>query len=218
MSQRRFSFNLSAGSLLAAAAFVLSAATPGMAGSIGTGSFNLWQSCSTKASISGGIITVPEGGTECSSNFVGAQEKSSQSATGMSFYGSFVGGSGAPNSAQEMAVFVADNVSSWNGHEMGFLKTLNDNTTKAYIQGGGHYYYQVVQTGNAGNHTYKCQVQSGNHSAVDFYVDGAYKCTLTNSGQNYWGNQYWFVGTTHRTQGGWSQGSDKITMSSMTTY
>ncbi len=53
--------------------------------------------------------------------------------------------------------FTCDNVSSWNGNEMGFVRTLNDNVLKAYLQGGGQYIYTTV--GGSGMHAYKCSRQ-----------------------------------------------------------
>ena len=182
--------------------------------------FSLWQSCSTKPYLISGTngICVPVGGTECSSNYLGAQQNGGQSATGMSFTGCFKGGSNAPDGSNEMAVFVADDVTNWTGHEMGFVETLSDHTLKGYLQGGGHYIYQVISTNDNGYHTFKCQAESGDHSKVDFYVDGAYKFTLQNSGSSYSGNWFYFVGTTHRTSGGWSSTGQQIEMYSMTTY
>lgn len=182
--------------------------------------FSLWETCSTDPYLISGSngICVPVGGTECSSNFVGAQQNGGQSATGMSFYGCFKGGSNAPDGSNEEAVFVADNVTSWNGHEMGFVETLSDHSLKGYLQGSGNYIYQVISTGDNGYHTFKCQAESGDHSKVDFYVDGTYKFTLQNSGNSYSGNWYYFVGTTHRTSGSWSSSGQQIEMYSMTTY
>ena len=74
----------------------------------------------------------------------------------MTFYGCFKGGSNAPSSANEMAVFLCDNVTSWNGQEMGFVETLSDHTLKGYVQGGGNYYYQSISTGDDGYHTFSC--------------------------------------------------------------
>ena len=181
--------------------------------------FWFWQSCQTKASAVGNTgLVVPEGGTECSSNYVAAQQNGGQSATGLSFYGKFTGSSTAPDGSNEIAVFIADDVNGWVGHEMGFLKTLNDNVLKAYLQGGGKYIYATISTGNTGFHTYKAQCQSSDHSKVDYYVDNVYKMTLQNPGQNYWSNWYYFVGTTHRTSGGWSSSGDQVEFYNMTTY
>jgi len=182
--------------------------------------FSLWQSCSTKPYLISGSngICVPVGGTECGANYVGAQQNGGQYATGMQFYGCLKGGSNAPDGSNEMAVFVCDDVTNWTGHEMGFIKTLSDNTLKAYLQGGGKYIWQVISINDNGYHTYKCQCRSDNHSMVDFYVDGTYKCTLQNSGNNYWNNWDYFVGTTHRKSGGWSSAGQQIEMYSMVTY
>ena len=194
------------------------ATSPRAAVAIPGSAFSLWQSCSTYPTRSGNYIEVPFGGTECSTNYVGAQQNGGQTASGMSFYGSFIGVSGAPDGAQEMAVFICDNVSTWTGREMGFVKTLNDNVLKAYVQSPGKYIYATISTGNTGNHTYKCQVNPNNNSMVDFYVDNVYKLTLNNPGVSYKNMWSYFVGTTHRTVGGWSAGNSKITMSSMNVY
>ncbi len=100
---------------------------------------------------------------------------------------------------------------------MGFVKTLNDNSLKAYLQGGGNYITRVVLNNDNGYHTFKCQARSGNQSMVDFYVDGNYVCTLTNNSGHYYGNWFYMVGTNH-----WYGGSDnsgqQIEMYNMTTY
>jgi hypothetical protein len=187
--------------------------------SIGQSAFSLWGTCGTDPyDISGtNGICVPVGGTSCSSNDVGAQQSSGQTAVGMSFYGCFKGGSNAPDGSNEMAVFICDNVTTWNGQEMGFIETLSDHTLKGYIQGGGNYIYQVISTGDNSYHTWKCQVNSGNNASVDFYQDGTYLFTLTNSGNNYNGNYYYFVGTTHRTSSSWSSTGEQVEMYDMTT-
>lgn len=184
------------------------------------GAFSLWQSCTTKPYLISGTdgICVPVGGTECGTNYVGAQQNGGQYATGLQFNGCFKGGVNAPDGSNEMAVFICDDVSSWTGREMGFVKTLNDNALKAYLQSPGKYIYQTLSISDNGYHTYKCQVQSGDHSKVDFYVDGVYKLTLQNPGIDYWNKWYYFVGTTHRTSGGWSSGGQQIEMYSMTAY
>ena len=117
-----------------------------------------------------------------------------------------------------MAVFVTDDVNNWTGHEMGFVETLSDHTLKAYLQGNGNYITQVLTTNDNGYHTFKCQCQSGDHSKVDFYLDGNYKFTLQNSGSSYWSNWDYFVGTTHRTSSSWSSTGQQIEMYNMTTY
>jgi hypothetical protein len=162
---------------------------------LGTGSFNLWGTCNGHPYFSGNGIIVPVG--NCGTDIDAGQEKYSQVANGFQMYGAFKGGSNAYSSASEMAVFVCDNVSQWNGNEMGFVKTLNDNTLKAYLQGGGQYVWQVVATGNNGYHTYKAQARSSNTHQVDFYIDGVYKCTLTNNSGSYYNKNYYYVGTNH---------------------
>src|SRR6185437_15021968 len=94
--------------------------------------FNLWGSCDPSAyDISGtNGICVPVGSTDCAPNDQAAQQSSGQVCVGMTFTGCFKGGSNAPSSANEMAVFLADNVTSWNGQEMGFVETLSDHTLK----------------------------------------------------------------------------------------
>ena len=204
--------------LAAAAAAVLALQTASHAGSFGT-SFSLWGSANEKPWwVNSSGIAVPVGGSEVNPNYVGAQSTYTINLTGMQFYGCFKGGTTAPNSSNEMAVFVTDDVTNWTGHEMGFIKTLNDNSLKGYLQGGGNYIYRVISTGDNGYHTFKTQCESGNHSAVDFYVDGVYKFTLTNPGSYYYAyNAYW-VGTTHRLNSGWNSSGEQIEMYSMVTF
>jgi hypothetical protein len=163
---------------------------------LGQTNFNLWGTCNGHPyNISGSNgICVPVG--NCGTDIDAAQEKNAQTANGMQFYGTFKGGWNANSGASEEAVFVCDNVSQWNGNEMGFVKTLNDNTLKAYLQGGGQYIWQVVTPGD-GYHTFKCQARSANTHQVDFYIDGVYKCTLTNNSGSYYNKWYYFVGTNH---------------------
>lgn len=185
--------------------------------SLGQSAFNLWGTCNGHPyDISGtNGICVPVG--NCSSDIDAAQESTGQTATGFQFNGCFKGGTNASGYSEE-SVFICDNVTQWNGDEMGFVKTLNDNTLKAYIQGGGNYYTYVISTGDNGYHTFKAQCRSSsNVDMVDFYVDGTYKCTLTNTAGHYWNNYDYFVGTNH-----WSGGSDptgqQIEMYNMTTF
>ncbi|MBD1363228.1 hypothetical protein IDJ77_05330 [Mucilaginibacter sp. ZT4R22] len=98
--------------------------------------FNLWKTCNgTPYNISGtNGIAIPVG--NCSTDIDAAQQKVGQNATGMQFNGAFKGGSNAYSGASEEAVFVCDNVTQWNGNEMGFVKTLENNDLKAYLQGG----------------------------------------------------------------------------------
>lgn len=184
---------------------------------LGQSNFSLWGTCNGHPyDISGTDgICVPLG--NCSTDIDAAQQSGGQSATGFQFYGCFKGGTAANSSASEEAVFMADNVSQWNGDEMGFVKTLNDNSLKAYLQGGGQYIYQILSTGDNGYHTFKAQARSSNSHMVDFYIDGNYKCTLTNNSGNYYGNWYYFVGTNHW-YGGSSNSGQQIEMYSMTTY
>ncbi|PUZ21496.1 hypothetical protein GA0116948_110173 [Chitinophaga costaii] len=179
--------------------------------------FNLWGTCNgTPYNISGSNgICIPVG--NCSTDFDAAQQSTGQNATGMQFYGCFKGGTSANSSASEQAVFVCDNVSEWNGNEMGFVKTLNDNVLKAYLQGGGQYIYETISSGDNGYHTFKCQARSSNHHQVDFYVDGTYKLTLTNNSGTYYNNWFYFVGTNHW-YGGSNNSGQQIEMYSMTTY
>jgi hypothetical protein len=179
--------------------------------------FNLWGTCNGMPYLISGTngIAIPVG--NCGTDIDAAQQKTGQTATGLQFNGAFKGGTSASSSASEQAVFLADNVSQWNGNEMGFVKTLNDNALKAYLQGGGQYYTQVLSVGDNGYHTYKCQAKSGNVHQVDFYVDGTYKCTLTNNSGHYWNNFYYFVGTNHW-YGGSNPSGQQIEMYNMTTY
>jgi hypothetical protein len=180
-------------------------------------SFSLWGTCDGHPyDISGTDgICVPVG--DCSTDIDAAQQNGGQSATGFQFNGCFKGGSNANSSASEEAVFLADNVSQWNGDEMGFVKTLNDNALKAYVQGGGNYYTYLISVGDNGYHTFKAQARSSNHSMVDFYVDGNYVCTLTNNSGSYYGNWFYMVGTNHW-YGGSSHSGQQIEMYDMTTY
>lgn len=179
--------------------------------------FSLWGTCNGAPYYISGTngICIPVG--NCSTDIDAAQQNGGQSATGFQFNGCFKGGTSAYSSASEEAVFLADNVSQWNGDEMGFVKTLNDNSLKAYLQGGGNYITRVVLNNDNGYHTFKCQARSDNQSMVDFYVDGNYVCTLTNNSGHYYGNWFYMVGTNH-----WYGGSDnsgqQIEMYNMTTY
>jgi hypothetical protein len=179
--------------------------------------FSLWGTCNGSPYLISGTngICVPVG--NCSSDIDAAQQSTGQTATGFQFNGAFKGGTSASSSASEQAVFLCDNVTQWNGNEMGFVKTLNDNALKGYLQGGGNYITQVISVGDNGYHTYKVQAQSGNVHAVDFYVDGTYKFTLTNNSGHYWNNYDYFVGTNHW-YGGSSNTGQQIEMYNMTTY
>jgi hypothetical protein len=117
-----------------------------------------------------------------------------------------------------MAVFICDNVTTWTGREMGFVKTLNDNTLKAYLQSPGQYIWRVISSGNTGFHTYKCQVNPTYNDRVDFYVDNVYQFTLQNPGVNYRNQWYYFVGTTIRRDAGWNSTGQSIDMFSMQTH
>lgn len=179
--------------------------------------FSLWGTCNGHPyNITGSNgICVPLG--NCGTDIDAAQQNGGQNATGLQFYGCFKGGTSASSSASEQAVFLCDNVSQWNGNEMGFVKTLNDNVLKCYLQGGGQYIYQAISTGDNGYHTFKCQAKSSNVHQVDFYVDGVYKLTLTNNSGSYYNNWYYFVGTNHW-YGGGSNTGQQIEMYSMTTF
>ncbi|MBK0380207.1 hypothetical protein [Mucilaginibacter segetis] len=179
--------------------------------------FNLWSTCNGNPyNISGtNGICIPVG--NCGTDIDAAQQNNGQNATGLQFNGCFKGGTSAYSSASEQAVFLADNVSQWNGNEMGFVKTLNDNALKGYLQGGGQYITQVISVGDNGYHTFKCQARSNNVHQVDFYVDGAYKFTLTNNSGSYWNHFFYFVGTNHW-YGGSGNSGQQIEMYNMTTY
>ena len=185
--------------------------------SLGQGSFSLWGTCNgIPYDISGtNGICIPVG--NCSSDIDAAQQSGGQTANGMQFNGCFKGGTSASSSASEEAVFITDNVTQWNGDEMGFVKTLNDNSLKAYLQGGGQYITQVISTGDNGYHTFKCQARSTNVHMVDFYVDGTYKFTMTNNSGHYYNNYDYMVGTNHW-YGGSSNAGQQIEMYNMTTY
>jgi hypothetical protein len=204
---------------IAAAALVATMALPAMAGSLSPGNFNLWTTCGgvNPYDGSGGVI-VPVGSSSCGTSYQAAQQNGGQSASGFQFYGCFKGGTSAPNGSNEESVFIADDVSSFTGHEMGFQKTLNDNALKAYLQTpGGGFYYTTLTVGDNGYHTYKCVVNTSNHNQVDYYIDGVYKASL-NDGQNYYGLWYYMVGTTHRLSSGWNSSGEQIEMYSMQTF
>lgn len=179
--------------------------------------FNLWQTCNTAPyNISGSNgIAIPVG--NCSNDINAAQQKTGANATGMQFYGCFKGGSNAYSGASEEAVFVCDNISQWNANEMGFVKTLENNDLKAYLQGGGQYITYTLSDNDNGYHTFKCQARANNTHMVDFYVDGVYKCTLTNNSGSYYNKFYYFVGTNHW-YGGTNPTGQQIEMYNMTTY
>ena len=162
---------------------------------IGTGGFSLWTTCGSNAYVSGNNIVVPIG-TGCSNKVNAAQAKNSIYGSNWYCNGSINGGSGAYSSASEMAIFTCDNVSSWNGNEMGFVRTLNDNVLKAYLQGGGAYIYTAVSAGSS----YKCSATSAHK--VDFYVNEGYRTSLTNNVGNYQNRNYYFVATNHYYGGG----------------
>jgi hypothetical protein len=183
---------------------------------LGQGNFSLWGTCNGHPyNISGtNGICVPVG--NCGTDIDAAQQNGGQTANGFQFNGTFKGGRNANSGASEEAVFVCDNVTQWNGNEMGFVKTLNDNTLKAYLQGGGQYIWQVVTPGD-GYHTFKCQARSNNVHQVDFYIDGAYKCTLTNNSGSYYNKWFYFVGTNHW-YGGSTPTGQQIEMYNMQTW
>jgi hypothetical protein len=162
---------------------------------LGTGDFSLWSTCGTMPYIGSGGVIIPVG--NCSTSINAAQQSSGQTAEAFYFSGCFKGGSNANSSASEQAVFVCDDITNWTGNEMGFVKTLNDNTLKAYLQGGGQYIYRTISTNDNGYHSYKCNAQSGNSHKVDFYVDEVYQFTLTNNSGYYYDRYYYMVGTNH---------------------
>jgi hypothetical protein len=183
-------------------------------------SFGLWQTCNTKPYYISGTngIAVLVGGNECTSNYLAAQQKTGQTANGMQFYGAFKGGSNAPDGTNEIAAFIADDVNTWHGREMGFVKTLNDNALKAYLQGTNvPTVFGLISVNDNGYHTYKCQVSYTDHRNVDFYVDGVYKLTLQNSNIDYWNHWNYMVGTTHKTSI-WNSTGQQLEMYDMTTY
>ena len=183
---------------------------------LGQNAFNLWGTCNGLPYYISGTngICVPVG--DCSSDIDAAQQNGGQTANGFQFNGCFKGGTNASGYSEE-AVFICDDVTNWTGDEMGFVKTLNDNVLKAYIQGGGQYYTYYISTGDNGYHTFKAQARSNNVHMVDYYIDGNYTCTLTNTSGHYYNNWDYFVGTNH-----WSGGStpsgQQIEMYNMTTY
>lgn len=165
--------------------------------SIGTGGFSLWTTCGSNAYVSGSNIVVPIG-TGCGTKYNAAQAINSIYGSNWACNANIAGGSGAWSGASEQAIFTCDNVSSWDGNEMGFVRTLNDNVLKAYLQGGGQYIYSVV--GGTGWHEYKCSA-SGLRK-VDFYIDNVYRTSLTNNSGVYQNRNYYFVATNHYHGGG----------------
>lgn len=164
---------------------------------IGTGGFSLWTTCGSNAYVSGNNIVVPIG-TGCTTKYNAAQAYNSIYGSNWACNASINGGSGAWSGASEQAIFTCDNVSSWDGNEMGFVRTLNDNVLKAYLQGGGQYIYTTV--GGSGMHAYKCSA-SGLRK-VDFYIDNVYRTSLTNNSGVYQNRNYYFVATNHYHGGG----------------
>jgi len=162
---------------------------------IGTGGFSLWTTCGSNAYVSGNNIVVPVG-TGCGTKVNAAQANNSIYGSNWYCNASINGGSGAYSGASEMAIFTCDNVSSWNGNEMGFVRTLSDGVLKAYLQGGGAYIYTVVSAGSS----YKCSATSAHK--VDFYVNEGYRTSLTNNSGNYQNRNYYFVATNHYYGGG----------------
>jgi hypothetical protein len=162
---------------------------------IGTSGFSLWTTCGSAPYVSGSNIVVPIG-TGCGSKVDAAQAKSSVYASNWYCNASINGGSGASSSASEMAIFTCDNVTQWNGNEMGFVRTLNDGVLKAYLQGGGQYIYSSVGSGS----NYKCSATSA-HS-VNFYVNNSVVKSLTNNSGNYQNRNFYFVATNHYYGGG----------------
>lgn len=213
---RSFFLAVSAAMLVTA----LASTTAHASTSLGDGDFYFWNSCSPAGyDVSGGVV-VPEGTGSCVPDYVAAQESFSQDASGFSFYGAMIGGSGAGSSSDQEAVFLADNVSSFTGHEMGFIKTLNNNELQAYLQGpNGVFTYADIDSGDNNMHTFKAQVNSSNSDQVDFYLDGTYKCSL-NDGESYNELKYTYVITTHRLDGGsWNdKGGEQIEAYDMTVY
>lgn len=110
----------------------------------------------------------------------------------------------APSSKEEMALFVTNNIISWNGQEYGFVETNNDNTLKGYVQDGQKNYYAYVVLGKTDGlkHNYKVTVTKNNNIyTFNWYIDGVIKGTLKymNPTQDYANLKYALVGTTHKT-------------------
>lgn len=188
-----------------------------MAGSLPASDFSLWWSCDPNPYDEGGGICIPVA-SDCSPAYSGAQESFSQNVSGMQFEGCFKAGSaGAYSTTDQEAVFVTDNWTGWTGHEMGFVKWLNSGTLYAYLQAeGGSSQYYAISTGDNGYHTFKCQCRSSSQSdMVDYYVDGNYVCTLTQSGNSYWEIKAEMVGTTQRHESGWGSSGWQVEMYSM---
>ncbi len=207
--------NKTIGALVCATMFSLNTFAGGT--SIAASAFNLWWSCDPAPYLESGGICIPVA-DDCSPAYSGAQETSCQGTTGMQFYGCFKAGSaGAYSTTDQEAVFMTDNVSSWTGHEMGFVKWLNSGVLYAYLQAeGGSSQYHAISTGDNGYHTFKCQCRSSSQSSmVDYYVDGNYVCTLSNSGNSYWENCCYMVGTTQRHESGWSSSGWQVEMYDM---
>lgn len=208
-------------SLLAAvAAAVLTSTFAGAAHASTTLSnsvFNLWETCSPNAyDYSSTGLILPVG--SCDPDYVGAVEQYSQVATGFSFSGAFYEVNGSPSSADQEAVFLCDNDSSFQGHEFGFVKTLNNGVLQAYMQdppgGNGHYWTVPISTGDNGTHTFaaKCAASyGGSAEQIDYYVDGNYVTSIVNPhGESYESLNYYYVATTQNTSGGFSPGGDQL--------
>src|ERR1700709_608031 len=102
---------------------------------LGQGAFSLWGTCNGHPYLISGTNGICVTVGNCSSDIDAAQQNGGQTANGFQFNGCFKGGTNASGYSEE-AVFLCDNVTQWTGNEMGFVKTLNDNTLKAYIKGG----------------------------------------------------------------------------------
>lgn len=165
--------------------------------SIAPSGFNLWTTCGSGPYISGSNVIVPLG-TGCGTKYAAAQAYNSIYGSNFAVNSNLAGGSGASSGASELAIFVCDNVSTWVGNEMGFVRTLSDNVLKAYVQGGGQYIYTVV--GGTGWHNYKCSA-SGLRK-VDFYIDNVYRTSLTNNSGSYQNRNWYFVGAAQYHGGG----------------
>jgi hypothetical protein len=179
--------------------------------------FSLWGTCNGHPYNIAGTngICVPVG--NCATDIDAAQQINGQTANAFQFNGCFKGGTSANTGQSEESVFLADNVSQWNGNEMGFVKTLENNDLKAYLQGGGQYITLPISHADNGYHTFKAQASASNTHKVDFYVDGVYKGSLTNNSGSYYNKFYYFVGTNHW-YGGSNNAGQQIEMYNMTTY
>lgn len=91
----------------------------------------------------------------------------------MEFTGCFNGGSNAQIGSNEETVSVSDGFTDWIGQKFGFVRTLNDNALKPYLQ--GRYMptlFGLISINDNEYQTYWALVNTSNHKQVVFFIDG----------------------------------------------